>query len=652
MDLHPLLQRQLKRLGIAADGELPVEVRRWGELLGRVSRAYDEHDQERYLLERSQDLASSEMTQLYATLRDERDALDGRVRERTEALRLSEARLASLLSLSADWIWEQDEELRFTYLSDGIEAAAGIMPEQVIGKRREFGSTYDADPAQLAAFEACLAERRPFRDFVFSLMRPDGVKRWVRISGEPVFDSGGVFRGYRGVGRDVTQAALAEQRMQELARFDGLTGLPNRNMFLGELEHTVARARRRGEAFAVCFIDLDRFKTINDTLGHAAGDQLLQAMAGRLRGALRESDLVARLGGDEFVVVAEGPNGAAELARMANKLLHTIGAPLVLAGRDCLVTGSIGIARFPGDGADALTLLRHADAAMYLAKERGKNNVQFYTAELAAEADRQFALESELRHALEHDELTLHYQPRVHIDGGAMRSVEALLRWRHPVRGLVLPGEFVPLAEERGLIVPIGRWVLQAVCRQLHAWHAMGLDPVPVALNLSARQFASDSLVDDLLDAMRQQGVAPHEIEVEITESALMAEPERAKEALQRMGARGVRIAIDDFGTGYSSLSYLKRFPAHAVKIDRSFVSGLPADREDVAITQAVIAMAHSLGLVVVGEGVETAEQLQMLRSLGCDEAQGFLLGRPMPADELALQLGRTAIALPLSSAA
>ena len=652
MELHPLLQRQLKRLGFAPDGQPPLEAQRWRELLGRVSRAYDEHDQERYLLERSQDLSSGEMTELYATLRDERDALDGRVRERTEALRISEARLASLLSLSADWIWEQDEELRFTYLSDGIEAATGIRPEQIVGKRREFGNTYDADPAQLAAFEACIVERRPFRDFVFSLMRPDGVKRWVRISGEPVFDNGGAFRGYRGVGRDVTPAALAEQRMQELARFDALTGLPNRNMFLGELEHTIARARRRGEVFAVCFIDLDRFKTINDTLGHAAGDQLLQAMAGRLRGALRESDLVARLGGDEFVVVAEGSDSAAELARMANKMLHTIGAPIPLAGIDCLVTGSIGIARFPGDGSDALTLLRHADAAMYLAKERGKNNVQFYTAELAAEAERQFALESDLRRALEHNELTLHYQPREHIDGGGMRSVEALLRWRHPVRGLVLPGEFVPLAEERGLIVPIGRWVLHAACRQLRAWRAMGLEPVPVALNLSARQFASDSLVDDLLDAMRQQGVAPHEIEVEITESALMAEPERAKEALQRMSGLGVRIAIDDFGTGYSSLSYLKRFPAHAVKIDRSFVSGLPGDREDVAITQAVIAMAHSLGLVVVGEGVETVAQLHMLRSLGCDEAQGFLLGRPMPADELAPRLCRTAIALPLSSAA
>ncbi len=652
MELHQLLQRQLKRLGIAPDSEQPLEPQRWRELLARVSRVYDEHDQERYLLERSQDLSSSEMTALYATLRDERDALDGRVRERTEALRISEARLASLLSLSADWIWEQDEELHFTYLSDGIEAAVGIRPEQIVGKRRDFGDTYDTDPAQLATFEACLAERRPFRDFVFNLVRPDGVKRWVRISGEPVFDGGGTFRGYRGVGRDVTQAALAEQRVQELARFDGLTGLPNRNMFLGELEHTIARARRRGEAFAVCFIDLDRFKTINDSLGHAAGDQLLQAMAGRLRGALRESDLVARLGGDEFVVVAEGSHSAAELAGMANKLLHTIGAPLPLAGVSCLVTGSIGIARFPGDGADALTLLRHADAAMYLAKERGKNNVQFYTAELAAEAERQFALEADLRRALEQEELTLHYQPRERIDGGGMRSVEALLRWRHPVRGLVAPGEFVPLAEERGLIVPIGRWVLHAACRQLRAWRAMGLEPVPVALNLSARQFASDSLVDDLLEAMRQHGIAPHEIEVEITESALMAEPERAKEALQRMSALGVRIAIDDFGTGYSSLSYLKRFPAHAVKIDRSFVSGLPDDREDAAITQAVIAMAHSLGLVVVGEGVETVAQLHMLRGLGCDEVQGFLLGRPMPADELALRLGRRSLSLPLSSAA
>ena len=644
--LHPLLLRQLRRLGLTPDGEPPAGDA-WTQLLERVARAYEEHDQERHLLERSQDLASHEMGALYAALRAERDALDERVRQRTEALRVSEARLSSLLSLSADWIWEQDEDGRFTYLSDGIESTVGIAPAALLGTRRTFGDRYDAEPEALATFEACVQDRRAFRDFGFSLLRPDGVRRWLRISGEPVFDDGGNFRGYRGVGRDVTQTALAEQKVHELARFDSLTRLPNRSMFLGELDRTIARARRQRQEFAVCFIDLDRFKTINDTLGHDAGDELLQAMARRLRAALRESDLVARLGGDEFVVLLEGGAGAGDLVFVAGKLLDAIGEPLTLAGCSCLVTGSIGIARYPADGEDAATLLKHADAAMYLAKERGKNNVQFYTAELAGAAARLFALESELRLALVRNELVLHFQPKVDVASGALRSVEALLRWAHPQRGLVSPGEFIPLAEERGLIVPIGRWVMQAACRQIRDWRVAGLTPPPVAVNLSARQFHSDSLVDDLVDSMQLYGVSPSEIEVELTESVLMSDPERANAVLQRLHGMGVRIAIDDFGTGYSSLSYLKRFPAQMVKIDRSFIRGLPDDRDDAAITQAVIAMAHSLGLMVVAEGVESGEQLALLERLGCDEAQGYLLGRPMPAAELAGRLAPAAGAMP-----
>jgi EAL domain-containing protein (putative c-di-GMP-specific phosphodiesterase class I) len=276
---------------------------------------------------------------------------------------------------------------------------------------------------------------------------------------------------------------------------------------------------------------------------------------------------------------------------------------------------------------------------MYLAKEKGKNNVQFYTAELAGMAARQFEMESELQLALSRGELLLHFQPKVDIASGKMVSVEALLRWAHPTRGLVPPLDFIPLAEERGLIVPIGRWVIQAACRQIRDWRAAGIVTPPVAVNLSARQFASETLVDDISGAMALFGVAPSDLEVELTESVLMADPERANEVLQQLHAMGVRISIDDFGTGYSSLSYLKRFPAQTVKIDRSFISGLPSDADDLAITEAVIAMAHSLGLNVVAEGVETHEQLAALRRLGCDEAQGFLLGRPMAAVDLAAQM-------------
>ena len=638
MDLHPLLVRQLRRLGIEHQ-QTPPDAASWSLLLRRVSRAYEEHDMEGYLLDRSQNLASQEMTALHATLRAERDLLETRVVARTEELRLSEVRLASLLSLSADWIWEQDAELKFTYISDSVEAAAGFSPSLLLGRRRLSNDASVAPADSEAAYEACVEGRKAFRDFTYALTRPDGVVRHIRISGEPVFDEGGNFQGYRGVGRDVTLDKQAEEKVRELARFDSLTGLPNRNMFLGELDRAIARGRRHDAPFAVYFIDLDRFKTINDTLGHSAGDDLLKAMAARLRGAVRDNDLVARLGGDEFVVLLEGDANAADLSAIAHMLLAAIGEPMMLQKHRFLVTGSIGIALYPSDGEDAATLLKHADAAMYLAKEKGKNNVQFYTAELAEMAARHFELESALQLALSRDELFLHYQPKIDIASGRMVSVEALLRWNHPTRGLVPPLDFIPLAEERGLIVPIGRWVIQAACRQIRDWRVQGIVTPPVAVNLSARQFASEALVADIREAMAVNGVAAADLEVELTESVLMADPDRANDVLQQLHVMGVRISIDDFGTGYSSLSYLKRFPAQTVKIDRSFIHGLPSDADDLAITEAVIAMAHSLGLNVVAEGVETAEQLASLRALGCDEAQGFLLGRPVEASELAMRM-------------
>ncbi|HEY4081597.1 MAG TPA: EAL domain-containing protein [Burkholderiaceae bacterium] len=638
MKLHALLLRQLKRVGIDPDAE-DTRTAVWRALLERVSRAYEEHEQEAYLLERSQDLASQEMAELYATVRADRDLLESRVQERTEALRISESRLASLLSLSADWIWEQDAELRFTYISDAIEAAAGFSPELLIGQQQIDSVSADTPSEAIATFEAALDLRKPFRDFTYGFDRPDGSRCYIRVSGEPVFNDTGEFQGYRGVGRDVTQDRLAEQKVHELARFDGLTGLPNRNMFLGELDRAIARGRRKGEHFAVCFIDLDRFKTVNDTLGHSAGDELLRSMATRLRSALREADLVARLGGDEFVVLLEGNSDVHSLTTIAEKLLTAIGEPMLLHSHRFLVTGSIGIGLFPNDGEDSATLLKHADAAMYLAKEKGKNNVQFYTAELAKQAAQQFELESALQLALLNDEFLLHYQPKVDIASGAMIGVEALLRWQHPTRGMVPPMDFIPLAEECGLILPVGRWVIEAACRQIHAWRRAGLEPPSIAVNLSARQFASSTLVDDITAALAAHEVVPAQLEVELTESVLMADPEWANQVLQQLHRLGIRISIDDFGTGYSSLSYLKRFPAQTVKIDRSFIHGLPVDKDDIAITEAVIAMAHSLRLKVVAEGVETAEQLDTLRRLHCDEAQGYLLGRPMPAAELAKRL-------------
>jgi EAL domain-containing protein (putative c-di-GMP-specific phosphodiesterase class I) len=331
-------------------------------------------------------------------------------------------------------------------------------------------------------------------------------------------------------------------------------------------------------------------------------------------------------------------------------LMEAIGQPLTLQGSDFLITGSVGISRFPQDASDAATLLKHADAAMYLAKERGKNNVQFYTAELAERAAHEFALESELRLALARGELLLYYQPKWALTTQRLVGTEALVRWRHPRLGLVPPAEFIPLAEERGLIVALGRWVTQQACRQMRAWREAGFAPPPVAVNLSARQFSSESLVSDVLQAIEQHGLKPGELDVELTESALMSEPERAGVVLRQLQEHGVSVAIDDFGTGYSSLAYLKRFPAAKVKIDRSFIDGLPGDKDDMAITQAIIALAHSLQLRVVAEGVETTGQLDVLRQMGCDEAQGFLLGRPMEAQALQALLQREQAGLAANS--
>ncbi len=638
--VHPLLQRQLRRLGLDAE-VAPQQAGAWTRLLERISRAYTAAEQDRYLLERSQDIASGEMAELYAALQAERDGLEARVRERTDALRLSQSRLSSLVSLSSDWIWEQDEQLRFTYFSEGLQQATGVLPSQLLGKQRLLDGVTGVPPDVLADYQRRVAARQPFRDLVYCLDTPRGRGAYISVSGEPTFDADGRFTGYRGVGRDVTHQRLAEQQVLKLARYDGLTGLPNRNMFMDELERTLTRAHRHGERFALFFIDLDRFKNINDSLGHGAGDQLLKVMATRLRALLRDSDLVARLGGDEFVVLLDGTVEAAGLAHVARKALSAIAEPVAIEGRSYQVTGSIGISLYPDDGEDAATLLKNADAAMYLAKDRGKDNYQFYTAQLAAHSAQQFALEADLRAALQRDELQLHFQPKVHACGNRLLGMEALLRWRHPQRGLLAPGAFITLAEDSGLILPIGQWVLRAACRQVRAWRDARLQVLRCAINLSARQFVTDTLVDEVQAALAEHGLGADALEVEITESVLMSDPQRASRTLHALHALGVHIAIDDFGTGYSSLAYLKRFPAQTVKIDRSFVSGLPQDRDDAAITQAVIAMAHSLGLQVVAEGVETDAQLAFLQRMGCDQVQGYFIGRPMPAEQLRQRLDR-----------
>jgi diguanylate cyclase (GGDEF)-like protein len=428
----------------------------------------------------------------------------------------------------------------------------------------------------------------------------------------------------------------ADEKIEFLASHDSLTNLPNRETFNELLRYAIEAARRYQRCFAVLFIDLDRFKVINDSLGHDAGDILLVEIANRLRSALRSSDVVARQGGDEFVVILEEAAERHDVERIASNLLSVLNQPLQLSGHECHTTASIGIAMYPSDGGDVQTLTKNADMAMYLAKEDGKNGFRFFTKEIKTQSIERLTLETALRRALERNQFALHYQPKVDMVTGQITGVEALLRWTHPELGVLPPMQFIPLAEETGLIVPIGRWVLREACAQNMAWQRRGLRPVSMAVNLSPRQFADAHLLQDIDEALAASGMSPVLLQLEVTESMVMRNVSRAVKVLDAIQSRGIRLAIDDFGTGYSSMSLMKQFPIDTIKIDRSFVRDLPSDSEDQAIAQAIISMGKALGMTVVAEGVETSEQETFLRNHACDEMQGYLFSRPVPPQQLA----------------
>ncbi|HEY5292469.1 MAG TPA: EAL domain-containing protein [Burkholderiales bacterium] len=425
----------------------------------------------------------------------------------------------------------------------------------------------------------------------------------------------------------------AEERVHRLAHYDELTGLPNRSMFNQRLGHALIQARRHDTPLAILFIDLDRFKNINDTLGHEAGDRVLKEVAQRLLGCLREGDTVGRLGGDEFVVLIEELPEPLHVAAVAQKILAAVVKPFIVGAQEFNITASIGISTYPDDSEDMPGLLKNADISMYRAKEQGKNNYQFYSALMNVHTVERLALESGLRRALERKEFLLHYQPKVDIASGRITGMEALVRWQQRATELIPPGQFIALAEETGLIVPIGAWVLETACARNQLWREQGLPPLRMAVNLSARQFAHENLLQDVARALDETGLDPAALEFEITESMVMHDPERAVKLLSRLKDLGVYLSIDDFGTGYSSLSYLKRFPLDSVKIDSSFIRDIPGNADDAAITRAIIAMAHSLRLKVIAEGVETEEQLSFLREHGCDEMQGYHFSKPLPED-------------------
>jgi diguanylate cyclase (GGDEF)-like protein len=434
--------------------------------------------------------------------------------------------------------------------------------------------------------------------------------------------------------RDIEERKQVERSIRHMAHHDSLTQLPNRALFRDRLTHAMAQADRYQQKLAIMFLDLDRFKAINDTLGHSVGDQLLRIAGERLRTCVRDCDTVARLGGDEFTVIVEDVADSQTAAVVAQKIIDTFAQPFNLHGHEVFVTTSIGITVYPDDGEQVDSLLRNADTAMYRAKGCGRNNYQFYVADMNARARERLMLENALRRALVRDEFALYYQPRVDIYSGRVIGAEALLRWRHPDMGMIPPSEFVPILEETGMIIPVGEWALREACRQNRVWQELGLAPVRVAVNLSARQFVQKDLAGMVEQALGDSGLSSAYLELEITEELLLEHSHANTETLNKLRDLGVHISIDDFGTGYSSLSYLKRLPINTLKIDKSFVRDITRDSDGAAIASAIIAMARSLRLNVLAEGVETDEQLSFLRAQGCNEIQGYSFSQPLSADD------------------
>ena len=446
----------------------------------------------------------------------------------------------------------------------------------------------------------------------------------------------------------------ANKQLRHLASHDALTGLPNRVLLDDRLAQAVAHAERDGHSFAVAMFDLDRFKVVNDSLGHRAGDELIKEVARRLAGIARSTDTVGRLGGDEFLFIMDRLDRGEEAPAIARRGVEALLAPIRVEGVDLYTSASIGIAVFPADGKSVETLIANADAAMYCAKQRGRNNIQCYAAGMNSATQERVRLESDLHEALSLKQFELHYQPKVDTKAGLIHGAEALVRWRHPKRGLVPPGEFIPLAESCGLIDSIGEWVVREACRQARAWQLEGLPPLRVAVNLSAFQFRHGKLLQTIREALQAAQLEPRFLEVEITESALMSDPEDSVTILEHLSRLGVVVSVDDFGTGYSSLSYLRRFPIDKLKIDRGFIAELITRADDASIVKAIVSLAHSLQLKVVAEGVETREQLDLLKSLGCDQYQGFCFSPAVPADQFASLLRdsrQTSASLPDSSA-
>lgn len=568
--------------------------------------------------------------------------LEGFIEDITEAVAArqgvaqAEARYRSIFENSTEGIFQTSIDGRYLSANPALARIYGYAsPVALMEALQNIGTQLYVDPASRQRFKKLIAEKGEVIGFEAQVRRADGTVIWISENARTVLGANGEFLYYEGTVQDITETRRYQEQLEYQASHDMLTGLPNRTLFADRLNQAIHRASRNGHFAVVAFIDLDNFKYINDSLGHKAGDTLLMEVASRLTHCVRADDTVARYGGDEFVLILNNHYQVSSVVRVLERILEEIQRPLQIESQELRVTCSIGLSLYPSDGDDSLTLIQHADAAMYSAKERGRNNFQFFTRRMNEMATERVSLEVCLRRALERNELKVFYQPKVN-GAGQPCGVEALLRWFSPEHGMVSPEKFIPLAEDTGLIEPITEFVLETACWQAMEWVEKGYPLLQLAINLSARSLKDDKFADRIDRMFRRVGLAAGRLELELTESMLMDDVDASVATLRALRAKGFRLAIDDFGTGYSSLSYLQRFPVDILKIDRSFVRNLdqrPAGETD--ITGLIVLLGHSLRLQIVAEGVETESQWQRLREIGCDEFQGFLFAPPMAAPEL-----------------
>ncbi len=613
--LHSLLRRQLK----GRHGDLSAVPEEWRAFIQAVNEAYRQFDDDRKMLERSMELSSQELLQANADLKAK-----------------NEAHFQATFNQAAVGLAHVSPRGQFTMVNRRLCEILGYREAELVGKTvKDISFPADRDVAD--KFVECL-HRGEIDKFSVEkrYLHANGAAVWVNLTVASVRTPEGDVDYDVSVIEDITDRKRIEGELEQMAKYDTLSGLPNRNLLQDRLGLAQARARRLGQPLGLALFDLDRFKEVNDTLGHSAGDALLYELAQRLKSNMRYTDTVARLGGDEFTVLIEGCSNREQIGVAAAKIHRLFNVPFMANGQEVYSTASIGVCVYPEDGENFTELIKNADIAMYSAKRDGGDAVRFFASGQQVKSSDQISMHGQLRRALEREEFELHYQPKVEVQSGRVLGVEALIRWRSPERGLVMPLEFIKLAEDTGLIVPIGEWVLGKACRDLREWRDSGLPDLAVAVNLSTRQFRDQGLTAMVATALSHSGLDPRSLELEITESVMMEQTTHTTSILDALVGIGVRISIDDFGTGYSSLAYLKRFPVQALKIDRGFVRDIETDHDDAAIVKAIVQLAHSMNLGVIAEGVETAAQLAYLRSLHCDEYQGYLFSKPLPGDEVA----------------